>query len=192
MALSYVGLMEGLYMKQPIGFEDGIGQVCRLFKSIYGLEQAGNVWNHNLNSTMPDFRYTHPRSIYCAYILRDEEKNSIIVVWVDDMVSITNTKQTNNKVVEKLAAKYKIKVICTPIILRMHIMGNYENHTIRLSQTHYIHQILKEFNMWNVNTVLMTMGLNVIQHRSNSRLAINKQNGTTYIGKLLDAAHATR
>src|ERR1700683_1516105 len=33
--------MEELYMKQPIGFEDGIGQVCRLVKSIYGLKQAG-------------------------------------------------------------------------------------------------------------------------------------------------------
>jgi hypothetical protein len=42
---------------------------------------------------------------------------------------------------------------------------------------------------------LMPMGPNVIQHKSNDGLAINKQNGisnATHIGKLLDAAHATR
>jgi hypothetical protein len=39
------------------------------------------------------------------------------------------------------------------------------------------------------------MGPNVIQHESNDGLAINEQNrisNATYIGKLLDAAHATR
>ena len=80
------------------------------------------------------------------------------------------------------------------ILLGMHITHDYENHTIQLSQTHYIHQILKEFDMENVNTVSMPMGPNVIQHKSNDRLVINEQNkisNVKYIGKLLDAAHAT-
>jgi hypothetical protein len=65
--------------------------------------------------------------------------------------------------VEKLAAKYKIKVIGEPNMpLGMHITCDYENHTIRLSQTHYIHQILKEFDIENANTVSMPMGPNVI------------------------------
>jgi Reverse transcriptase (RNA-dependent DNA polymerase) len=33
-------LTEELYTKQPIGFKDGTGQVCRLVKSIYGPKQA--------------------------------------------------------------------------------------------------------------------------------------------------------
>jgi len=32
-------------------------------------------------------------------------ENLIIVVWVDDMVGIVNTKETNAKFLEKLAAK---------------------------------------------------------------------------------------
>ena len=111
------------------------------------------------------------------------------------MVGMANTKDTNDKVVEKLAVKYKIKVIGEPnILLGIHITRDYGNHTIRLLQTHYIHQILKEFDMENVNTVLMPMGLNMIQHKSNDGLTINKQNwisNVTYISKLLDAAHAT-
>jgi hypothetical protein len=41
----------------------------------------------------------------------------------------------------------------------------------------------------------MPMGPNVIQHKSNDGLVINEQNrisNVKYIGKLLDAAHATR
>ena len=62
-------------MKQPIGFEDGIGKVCRLVKLL-------------------DFGCTRLRSIYCVHILRDEERISISVVWVDDVVGIANTKET--------------------------------------------------------------------------------------------------
>jgi hypothetical protein len=71
-------LMEELFMKQPIGFEDGTGGVCRLVKSIYGLRQA--------------------------VLLRLHFE---IVIWVDDMVGIVNTKETNDKFVEKLAASKK-------------------------------------------------------------------------------------
>ena len=110
------------------------------------------------------------------------------------MVGIANTKETNDKVVEESAAEYKIKVIDEPnILLGMHITHNYENHTIRLSQTHYIHQILKEFDIENTNTVLMPMDPNVMQHKSNVGLVINKQNcisNATYISKLQDAAHS--
>jgi hypothetical protein len=106
-------LTEELYMKQPIGLEDGTGRVCRLVKSIYPNRQKAY-------GTMLNFRYTRLQSVHCACILRGEER--IIVVWVDDMVSVANTKETNDKFVEKLAAKYKIKVIGELyMLLGMHI-----------------------------------------------------------------------
>ena len=83
-----------------------------------------------------------PVNVYCAYILQDKEKNWLFL-YVDDMVGIANTKETNDKFVEKLAAKYKIMVIGEPyMLLKMHITSQIWNHTIWLSQTHYIHQIL--------------------------------------------------
>jgi len=38
-------LTQPIYMEQPISFEDGSRLVCLLIKSIYGLKQAGRVWN---------------------------------------------------------------------------------------------------------------------------------------------------
>ena len=42
-------LNENIYMRQPPGYEDGSGRVCLLKQSLYGLKQAGNVWNQELN-----------------------------------------------------------------------------------------------------------------------------------------------
>jgi hypothetical protein len=50
---------------------------------------------------------------------------------VDDMVGVANTKETNDKFVQKLVTKYKIKVIGELyMLLGMHITPDYENHTI--------------------------------------------------------------
>jgi hypothetical protein len=107
------------------------------------------------------------------------------------MVGIATTEETNGEVVEKSAAKYKIKAIGKVNIPRMHINHVHENYSIRLSQSDHIQQILMEFKMENSNTVLMPMGPNMIQHESNDGLAQDGISNATYISKLLDAAHAT-
>jgi len=106
------------------------------------------------------------------------------------MVGIAKTKETNDKVVNKLAAKYKIKVIGKPIVL----LGrhNYENHTNRLYPPD-IEGV--QYGECEYCIDDYCMDLNVIQHESNDRLATNEQNGisnATHIGKLLYVAHATR
>jgi IS30 family transposase len=42
-------LNETIYMNQPPGYNDNSGRVCLLIRSLYGLKQAGNVWNQELN-----------------------------------------------------------------------------------------------------------------------------------------------
>jgi len=38
-------LAEEIYMKQIPGYEDGSNKVLHLKKTLYGLKQAGQVWN---------------------------------------------------------------------------------------------------------------------------------------------------
>jgi len=44
-------------MAQPVGFKDDSGQVFLLVKSIYGLKQAGRVWNIKFNLAMQKYGY---------------------------------------------------------------------------------------------------------------------------------------
>ncbi|CAI7778231.1 unnamed protein product, partial [Closterium sp. NIES-53] len=43
-AFLYGVVDEEIYMKQPEGYDDGSGRVCRLNKAIYGLKQASRCW----------------------------------------------------------------------------------------------------------------------------------------------------
>jgi hypothetical protein len=61
-------LKEEIYMKQPAGYDDGSGRVCRLIKTLYGLKQARNEWNNEFDGTMKDLAYTNTCSDYCCYI----------------------------------------------------------------------------------------------------------------------------
>ena len=51
-------LKEEVYMRQPVGYEDSTGCICRLLRPLYGLKQAGNVWNKEFDGTMKELGYT--------------------------------------------------------------------------------------------------------------------------------------
>ncbi|KAE8183731.1 hypothetical protein A4X03_0g8163, partial [Tilletia caries] len=45
-------LTEELYMRQPPGYDNGSNLVLRLLKPLYGLKQAGRVWNKKLHDAL--------------------------------------------------------------------------------------------------------------------------------------------
>jgi Reverse transcriptase (RNA-dependent DNA polymerase) len=67
-------LEEEIYMAQAPGYNDGTNSVHLLIRAIYGLKQAGNVWNTKLNGVLTDLGYTQLKSDYCCYIRRDKDK----------------------------------------------------------------------------------------------------------------------
>ena len=42
-------LKEKIYMQQSEGCEDGMDDVCQLYKTIYGLRQARHEWNRQVD-----------------------------------------------------------------------------------------------------------------------------------------------
>ena len=50
-------LQEEVYMEQPLGFvaQGGIGKVCRLRKSLYGLKQSPHVWFGKFSQVVEEF-----------------------------------------------------------------------------------------------------------------------------------------
>ena len=87
-------------MDQPHGFDNGSGHVCKLVQSIYGLQQAGNVWNQEFNAAMKEIEFIQLKADPCCYIQRVREDFDILLVWVDEIILIVSNT-TRNEVVEQ-------------------------------------------------------------------------------------------
>ena len=67
-------------MTQPPGYGDGSERSCLLLRSIYGLKQAGNVWNQELNRVLDKIDFMQLRTDYCCYIRRQDNDFTILLV----------------------------------------------------------------------------------------------------------------
>ena len=76
-----------VYMEQPEGFAVGDPRqmVCLLKKSIYGMKQGGNRWNHKMRSVLEAIGYTQSYLDASIYIYFKDNVRIILPVFVDDM-----------------------------------------------------------------------------------------------------------
>ena len=82
-------LDEEIYMEEPEGFiakgEENI--VCRLIQSLYGLKQAGRVWNRTFAHTIKkklDFTTIHSDAgVYVLHHQKGGNTEMILILYVD-------------------------------------------------------------------------------------------------------------
>ena len=91
-------LKEEIYMMQASGYEDNTNKVYHLFRSLYGLKQAGNVWNTKLNDTLTTLGFNQLKSDYCCYIQRSDKGHTILLVWVDNFLLISDQDELNDQI----------------------------------------------------------------------------------------------
>lgn len=77
-------LEEEIYMRQPIGFDDKSGRVCRLKRSLYGLKQASRVWNKKFTDFLQSFGLKISKADPCVFIGKDGDKNIYLAIYIDD------------------------------------------------------------------------------------------------------------
>ena len=114
---------------------------------------------------MEDLGFMQLKKDYCCYIQREGVKFVILLVWVDDILTLTNSPAESDRVKAELKSKYDIKTLGQPLLLGMKVTHNTTNHTISLSQTHYVDKLLKKFNLKNLNPVTMPLDPNVDLNR---------------------------
>jgi hypothetical protein len=151
-AFLYGELQEEIYMKQPEGYDDGSGRVCKLHRSLYGLKQAPRCWNKRFVNFIEKQGLNCSSSDPCLFYRRYEGKKLLIAIYVDDgLVAGTDDHEITN-FVEHLKAEFKITVGSLDCFLGMHIK-RLSNGSIFISQTSYTMKILEKFNMANANAV---------------------------------------
>jgi hypothetical protein len=82
-------LQEEIYMRQPIGAEDGTPRVMRLLKSIYGLKQASREWYKLFHRTLSSLGLKRATSSTSPYTMNHPVHGiCIILVYVADLLIV--------------------------------------------------------------------------------------------------------
>ena len=128
-------LEEEIYIKQPEEFEVGGPEyVCRLKKSLYGLKQAGQVWNKKLHSVLLSIGFRRTQLDHGLYIFQRDNIHIFLPVFVDDL-TLAGKKGTNfDPFIEELSSHFKLHDLGpTTQLLGLEIHRDHANLTLSIS-----------------------------------------------------------
>jgi hypothetical protein len=148
-AFLYGELEEELYLKQPEGFvvPGRESDVCRLQKSLYGLEQAPRAWNNKFNEFLVKCGLSRCSSDHCVYYRRQEEEITFVLIFVDDGFVCSNGTSTLTDILEHLKTFFEVRSFPASRFLGLDINRDCEKRQLHLSQPDFISKILERFNM---------------------------------------------
>lgn len=104
-------LMDEVYMKQPVGFEDRDfpNYVCRLRKAIYGLKQAPRAWYNELRSFLLQLGFTNSLGDASLFVLNKDSVLTYILVYVDDIVVTGSNAEVVERTIKTLSDRFSLK-----------------------------------------------------------------------------------
>ena len=101
-------------MRQPPGqkVKGSEHKVCKLNKSIYGLKQAGRIWNSVFHNFLIECGLTQCITDECVYRLKlDNGKILIVLLYVDDLIIASNSKTAINALKQRIQDRFKVKIL---------------------------------------------------------------------------------
>ncbi|KAH9750232.1 hypothetical protein KPL71_013800 [Citrus sinensis] len=104
-------LDEEIYMEQPEGFI-APGQekkVCKLVKSLYGLQQAPKQWHEKFDHTMITSGFKINECDKCVYVKETENGYVILCLYVDDMLIVGSDDDMIKSTKNMLKSKFDMK-----------------------------------------------------------------------------------
>ncbi len=142
-------LEEEIYMQQPEGFEvGGPDHVCRLRKSLYGLKQAGRVWNKTLHSVLCSMGFNCVQSDHGLYIYLRDDVRILMPVFVDDITLACKDGAKIDSIVQELSKHFKLRDLGpTTQLLGLEIHRDRPNLRLSISQSQYISNLIDEHGL---------------------------------------------
>ena len=196
-------LEEEIYMEQLEGFiakgeED---KVCKLVRSLYGLKQAGRVWNRTFAHTIKrKLGFDTIHSDAGVYILRhhhkrgDSETDVILILYVDDLLLLGEDLSKIQDIKCQLGKLYQMKDLGpASSYLGIRITRDRNTQNIWINQQAYIENALKRFELLDANSTKTPLPAGIHLEKSEEPVALDTK--TYYqqiIGTLIYAAIGTR
>lgn len=151
-AFLYGDLHETVYMKQPVGYDDNSGKVCKLIKSLYGLKQASRCWNEKFTSFIKRFNFVECKADPCVFVRKEKNEMLILTIYVDDGLIASTSEQSVKPVIDYLRQMFEIKVSEANFYLGSEINRRIDG-SLHMSQSAYTKKILNRFGFADANSV---------------------------------------
>lgn len=155
-AFLYGDLKENVYMRQPIGYEDGTSNVCKLKRSLYGLKQASRCWNEKFINFIRSFEFVACDADPCVFLRRKDNEVAILAIYVDDGLIAATNEQHINSIIARLEECFEVKVFEAKYFLGFEI-AQVADGSIHLCQGAYIEKVVERFNMKDASPVSTPM-----------------------------------
>ncbi|CAI7910879.1 unnamed protein product [Closterium sp. NIES-54] len=141
-------ILEELYMRQPEGWDDGSGRVCRLKKAIYGLKQAPRAWYHKLEETLLAGGFKKSECEHSLFLLQEKEQFLMLLVYVDDILLFSESSAMIERVEEMLEMQFKCsKMGDVKYYLGMHVERDLDKGVLRLHQRKYCEGLAEKYGL---------------------------------------------
>ncbi|CAI7769115.1 unnamed protein product [Closterium sp. NIES-54] len=138
-AFLYGVVDEEIYMKQPEGYDDGSGRVCRLNKAIYGLKQAPRCWYARLVEALEALGFKVSGCDESLFMTEGEEEKVFLLVYVDNILLFSPSLERIKKVQGKLKETFQCKAFgLVGYNLGLHVERNEVKGWLRLHQHKYL------------------------------------------------------
>ena len=161
------------------------------------MKQAGNVWNTKLNNVLIGLGYTQLKYDYCCYHRSHGNDISILLIWVDDFISISNDDKLNDQIEQELRLHFEVKSLGQPSLI-IGVKIRQGDHVIKLLQTHYIDKLLSKYGLQDANPVSTLMDVTIKLDNTEEApdeekiSSLSKFGYANLIGSLMYLAVATR
>jgi len=151
---------EIIYMHQPEGFEENMDKVCLLKKSIYGLKQSPRCWNKKCATFLASIGLYPTNGDPCVYVGQLSGKQIVLALYVDDGLVVAAEIPLIDQILTKLGEEFQITVKDDPsMFVGIEIFRGRQG--ISLTQTGYIQDMLRKFNMINCRASSVPLQPNV-------------------------------
>jgi hypothetical protein len=147
-AFLYAPIKEDVYIRQPLGFDDGTTNVCHLGRCMYGLKQSPREFNELLRDWLVSQGWRQLMSDPCIYIFEADGVFAMTALYVDDIPVACNNTAWRVAFTALVRSRFDIKDQGDlSDIIGMHITRDIAARTISMDQGKYVRELLDKHDM---------------------------------------------
>lgn len=132
------------------------GLVCKILKSLYGLKQAGRLWNKTITKFFQKFGFIPTNADPCILTIKWEDKLIIVGIYVNDLLLGSKSQNALSWLKDQLIKEFNMKDLGeAKTIIGWKITQDLTAGTLKIDQKEYIRDLLESEGMTSCHPTVL-------------------------------------